>query len=95
MVLHTLNQTGAVLDSCLRVVAPGDTVLLIEDAVYAACQGHAQLEQLKTCPASIRVLEEDVRARGIDARLDPELPCSDYPGFVTLATDSLRVVSWY
>ena len=38
--LHIVNkspQERSTLESCLRVARPGSALLLIEDAVYAAC----------------------------------------------------------
>ena len=95
MVLHTLNQCGTALESCLRALGPGDSLLLIEDAVYAACSGHEQQALLQACPAVVHALEEDVSARGIRERIDNNVQLSNYKGFVALVANSSNVVSWY
>ncbi len=95
MVLHTINRTGELLDSCLRCLSEGDVLLLIEDAVYAACLSHPQLEALKDGGAKLCVLAEDVAARGLASRLDDAADQVDYPGFVALAADCSNVRSWY
>ncbi len=93
--LHTLNQspTGDTLASCLRCMHPGDSLLLLEDGVYAACPPY--VEALKTSGCALYVLEADAQARGVDGRLDAAVQATDYPGFVELAASCDRVQSWY
>lgn len=92
--LHIVNKANASqgLSSCLRVLRPGDGLLLIEDGVYLAASGH-----LPALPEAVRahVLQEDLQARGIalpgeGAALFPV----DYAGFVALVGAYARSVSW-
>lgn len=94
-VLHTLNQspTGDTLPSCLRCLAPGDKLLLLEDAVYAACAPYAAT--LSAAGIDCYVLLPDAIARGIRSQLDTAIEPIDYPGFVDLAVSSDSVQSWY
>ena len=69
--LHTVNKSSSsaeVLSSCLRTALAGDTVLLIEDGVYAC--GGSQADQLlfSELDPAIRLcaLQEDLQARGIN-----------------------------
>lgn len=93
--LHTLNQspTGDALQSCLRCLAPGDSLLLLEDGVYAACAPY--VSALKDSPCSVYVLRADAEARGIAEHLDVSVQSVDYPGFVELAALCDSVQSWY
>ncbi len=93
--LHTLNQSpsGSALASCLRCLAPGDSLLLLEDGVYAACAPH--VSAIKESPCAVYVLRADAEARGVAARLDPEIETTDYRGFVELAAACDSVQSWY
>ncbi len=96
--LHIVNkspQHSLALQSCLRVAQDGHTVLLIEDAVYAATAGAADcglreaLGRLK-----IRVLLPDLEARGMAVhRLEGVEPV-DYPGFVDLVAGHSTTQSW-
>lgn len=97
--LHIVNkshlQTRA-LQSCLRLAQPGSTLLLIEDAVYAATQAGAAtcsmaeaMQQLKVC-----VLQPDVDARGMAGRLQAGVTPVDYAGFVDLVAEHPNNQSW-
>jgi tRNA 2-thiouridine synthesizing protein B len=96
MTLHTFNkspaQGAAMLAQCLLALAPGDSLLFIEDAVYAALAGGLP----DTLPQDVRlyVLSEDLAARGISARIRPEFSRVDYQGFVALCLQHARVVNW-
>jgi len=47
--LHLVNKSPFernALDSCLRLAAPGSSILLIEDRVYAALENAAHAEKI-------------------------------------------------
>lgn len=99
MILHIVNKTtadGEALTLCLRSLNPGDCVLLIEDAVYAA---HAQSESARLLAAleavDCCVLREDADLRGIAAHLHPRIRIADYPKFVELAVQADKTQSWF
>ena len=98
--LHTVNKSPfekTSLDSCLRVARPGATVLLYEDAVYAALTGTAVEERVRRALERCRVcvLEPDLAARGVDERdTIAGVERIDYAGFVELAAASERVNAW-
>lgn len=92
--LHLVNAApprSDALAACLRSVGAGDAVLLIEDGTYAAARS-GSLE----APAGVQlhVLEPDARARGLSARLAAHISPVDHAGFVRLAVEHARVVTW-
>jgi tRNA 2-thiouridine synthesizing protein B len=100
--LHTVNKSSSsadVLSSCLRTAMAGDTVLLIEDGVYAC--GGAQADQLlfsKLDPAiRLCALQEDLQARGVVLSGDIHglIEAISYPQFVELACQHTRTISWF
>lgn len=100
MILHTVNKSPfekGSLDTCLRLAKQGSTILLIEDAVYAAMKGtvieNTIVEAMKRY--SIRALRPDLKARGLDeGRLLDGVRVVDYGGFVDLAAEHDAVQSW-
>ena len=97
--LHIVNKSPgerATLASCLAHVRPGHSVLLIEDAVYAATKGHVAAAQvsaaLATCKVYVLAPDLEARARA-GALLEGVVPV-DYRGFVDLVTQNPRVQSW-
>ena len=94
--LHLVARSPArsdALEACLRSMAPGDALLLIEDGVYAAL---AALPDPPALPGdgACHALEEDVRARGLSERLRSGVTLVDYSGFVELVTAHERTLSW-
>ena len=97
--LHIVNKSpeqSSALHSCLRVAQDGDSVLLIEDAVYAATAAGAiasglreALERLK-----VHVLMPDLEARGMAARRAGGIEPVDYAGFVDLVAGHSIHQSW-
>ena len=97
--LHIVNKSpdaAVALQSCLRVAQDGHSVLLIEDAVYAAtpavavrCGLGAALQRLK-----VYVLLPDLEARGMAARRIAGIEPVDYAGFVDLAAGHPTCQSW-
>lgn len=90
--LHIINKANASqgLSSCLRVMLPGDGLLLMEDGVYLAAQ-------LPALPEAVRAhaLQEDLQARGLALPGEgTALFTVDYAGFVALVCAYARSVSW-
>ncbi|MDO8892493.1 MAG: sulfurtransferase complex subunit TusB [Sulfurimicrobium sp.] len=97
--LHIVNKSPLernALDSALRMIKPGSTILLIEDAVYAVTKGNkvesAVKEAMKTCTVS--ALWPDLEARGMQDTVIDGVKQVDYSGFVDLVADSSSVMSW-
>jgi tRNA 2-thiouridine synthesizing protein B len=97
--LHTVNKSPferSAFDDCLRRVAPGSVVLLIEDGVYAAVQHTAAARRLESTPDTVRfvALRADVDARGLHGKLLPRLELIDYGGFVDLVVEQKTTMAW-
>ena len=97
--LHIVNKSpegSGGLAGCLRVAQDGDSVLLIEDAVYAATEptasrcGIAQAAQR----LKVLVLQPDLEARGIASRRVAPVEPVDYGGFVDLVAANPTSQSW-
>lgn len=97
MTLHLINKTpseSSALSDSLSAVSEGDALLLIENGVYAALQGYAEL--FTRLPGSVQcyLLEHDADARGLK-QLNQEFRPIDYDGFVELSCRYGKVVSWF
>lgn len=99
--LHTVNKspfTHTTLASCLEVCGNSDGILLLEDGVFGAVNSSPNGVQLKAAIArgiKIYVLSSDVKARGLNAKLTPNIQITDYNGFVQLSIEYRCVQSWY
>ena len=97
--LHIVNKSPLErnsLDACLRVAQSGGTVLLIEDAVYAATRGNAAEAKIREALSrlTVCVLQPDLEARGMADRLIEGVTTVDYGGFVDLAANNKNCQSW-
>ncbi|MCG6200270.1 sulfurtransferase complex subunit TusB [Psychromonas antarctica] len=96
MLLHTVKtspfQTLAI-SNCLDLLADGDTLLLIEDAVVASQADHPLYAQLKLLAdqGRLMVLDADLEARGIQNRIGTR--CS-YLDFVALVIKHQSQLAW-
>jgi tRNA 2-thiouridine synthesizing protein B len=98
--LHLVNRSpdqGDALAACLRALAPGDALLLMEDGVYGAARDSQGAALLARRPAdtTLHVLAPDLLARGLADRLVDDAAPVDDAGFVQLAVDHARVASWF
>jgi tRNA 2-thiouridine synthesizing protein B len=94
--LHVVNKSPYErnsLDTCVGYCREGDTLLLIEDGVYAAVaagKASAKLQGLK-----LAALGADLKARGIaEDKLIAGTQIVDYGGFVDMVATTDRVQSW-
>ena len=94
--LHIVNKSPYEknsLDVAAGYAKEGDTVLLIEDAVYAASRDGKAAEKLSGLDVS--VLGSDLAARGIsEDKLADGVTVIDYAGFVDLVEAKDTVQSW-
>jgi len=104
MILHTVNKSALshdALQRCLAVMGNGDTLLFIEDGVYAALESVRLSGDLKTKiqvllrDGRLMVLSEDVLARGLQNKLLSGIASVDYAGFVELVTKHQSSVAWF
>ena len=99
-ILHTVNRSPyerATLDSCLRFAQVDSSILLIEDAVFAAARGTVVADKVRAAAKRLRVyvLAPDLKARGLDrSGLIEGIVPVDYEGFVDLAVGHDCVQAW-
>jgi len=97
--LHIVNKSPAqtrTLESCLRLAKPGQALLLIEDAVYAATAVGAASSGLDKAAQKLKVyaLQPDVEARGLAGKVIDGVTAVDYGGFVDLVAEHSTSQSW-
>ncbi len=98
--LHLINKSPFernTFDSCLRMAKAGDSVLLLEDGVYAALAdaAHAETVSGRMQEVSFYVLGPDVDARGLNDKPVVEgIDVVDYEGFVDLVVKNDVTQSW-
>jgi tRNA 2-thiouridine synthesizing protein B len=97
--LHIVNKSPTErnsLGSCLACARPGATLLLIEDAVYAATRGNAAAQILRAAQdrLTVCVLQPDLEARGMADRVIEGVTLIDYGGFVDLAAANNNCQTW-
>ena len=95
--LHILNKPphSDAAAQMLSIVAEGDGILLIEDAVQALL--HADWQGWDAAAdVSVCVLKEDAASRGLSgAALNSQAILVDMEGFVELTEQHTKILSWY
>jgi sulfur relay protein TusB/DsrH len=80
----------------LAFALPGDSILLVEDAVLAL-QSPVNLASFSAKCAALKIavyaLEDDCLLRGIDAQYD-SIQMINYSGYVRLAIQHTKQVAW-
>jgi tRNA 2-thiouridine synthesizing protein B len=95
--LHIVNKSPyerPALDTCLRTAQRGETVLLIEDGVFAATSGSVWLAQMQSSGLRCCALQADLEARGLKDRLGAGVEVVDAGGFVDLVAGHSTNQSW-
>ncbi len=98
--LHFVNKSPTdrnAFDTCFRMANPGDSILLIEDGVYAALANAEFATKItsRLDDYSFYVLGPDVAARGLgDTPLIEDVAVVDYEGFVDLVAENDVTQSW-
>lgn len=98
--LHTVNRSPyshEALRSCVKICAPSDAILLLEDGVLGALPSphNSHLSVLIQEGVKVFAIDADVQARGLASRLISGVTLIDYEGFVELTIQHTRVQSWY
>lgn len=94
--LHTLMTSPfrCDLSAMVRLFAPGDDVLLLQDGVLAALEGSPALEVLLNAPISLFALKEDLDARGLFGQISTSVTAIDYTDFVALVVKNPQQMTW-
>ena len=92
--LHTISQSpsSGLLDSCLRLVCPGDGILFIQDGVYYGCPPN-HLDSISK-DNTLFALREDLIARGVLGKLFKRVRPIGYDRFVELTVEFEKVINW-
>jgi len=99
-ILHLVNKSPTdrnAFDTCFRMASPGDSILLIEDGVYAALANAEFAAKItsRLDDFSFYVLGPDVAARGLDdTPFIDDVNVVDYEGFVDLVAENKVTQSW-
>lgn len=91
--LHIINQPSE-LNSCLRLAAATDDILLIENGVLAAIANTASAELISHASRQFFVLKPDSEARGLTSKILSTVTLIDYEGFVDLTLRHKTIQSW-
>jgi sulfur relay protein TusB/DsrH len=89
MVLHTFNKAQA-LNTFGQFVQKEDSVIFMEDGVYCLLDDNLDLGT-----ENILVIEADVLARGLDARIDKTFKRIDYQSFVGICAAADSISNWF
>ena len=89
--LHII-KTVEKLTLALTYRQPGEHLLLVEDAVYAALSNHQLSQQLAASDVSL--LEADLDSRGLQNLVDDSFVRIDYSGFVVLTEQHQQSITW-
>lgn len=107
--LHTLNASPfeyrVLFDRLIRLASPGDSLLLLENGVYAINNTYC-LTTIRALGLSLYCLEADIQARGLQnvaaltAQIDgipagDKIHLIDDTSFVNLSCNHRKVVSWF
>ena len=99
-ILHIVNKSPTdrrAFDTCFRMAKAEDSILLIEDGVYAAVASAEFAGEVnkRLDDFSFYVLGPDVAARGLgDISLIEGIDVVDYKGFVDLVAENDVTQSW-
>ena len=92
--LHTISAspTSGLINSCLRLVCPGDGILFIQDGVYHCCP--PDLLGGVSQDNALFALREDLLARGLLGKISERITPVGFARFVELTVDYDKVISW-
>lgn len=82
------------LAQCLKYVAQGSDILLIQDAVYGVGQKKCPYKKLIDAGLSLYVLLDDLVARGLSIDLPDGFKLVDMAGFVELTEKNQTQITW-
>ncbi|HEJ7042293.1 MAG: sulfurtransferase complex subunit TusB [Serratia liquefaciens] len=94
--LYTLSRspTQCDLPALLRLTAPGDDLLLLQDGVLAGLAGSVHLELLLNAPISLYALQNDLDARGVPGHFSHKITVIGYNHFVELTEKHRSQMAW-
>ncbi|MBD1557352.1 sulfurtransferase complex subunit TusB [Vibrio sp. S9_S30] len=91
--LHIVKSLTGIQEA-IQYATSQDTILLVEDAVYAAITHHQGFESLLNSQLGIYVLMPDVVARGLSGCIDTAVAKASFNDWVTLTETHESNVTW-
>ena len=96
MQLHIISKSPfshQAFNDALALIHASDSVILIDDGVYAANGEHAFSASIKNHPASWYILKADTETRGLKNLIDiSQINMTD---FVELSFKAKNTISWF
>ncbi|OON39289.1 sulfurtransferase TusB [Izhakiella australiensis] len=94
--LHTLRHSPFQCDfsALLRMLKPGDDLLMLQDGVIAALPATTAFQALQSRGVALFALRDDLEARGFIAQISTEISVVDYNDFVALAVKNPQQMTW-
>ncbi|MFA0067166.1 sulfurtransferase complex subunit TusB [Vibrio breoganii] len=89
--LHIVSRLHS-LETLSRYVLAKDTVLLVEEAVYAANPKHKKHALLPSI--EVKALQPDLIARGLESVCPSHIEAVDFAGFVDLTAEHSKSITW-
>ncbi|GEA61454.1 sulfurtransferase complex subunit TusB [Vibrio comitans] len=89
--LHIVSRLHR-LETLSRYVSAKDSLLLVEEAVYAANPKHHKHTLLPSI--EIKALEPDLTARGLESVCASHIEAVDFAGFVDLTAEHGKSITW-
>ncbi|CAM4150536.1 sulfurtransferase complex subunit TusB [Vibrio neonatus] len=90
--LHIVTRLHFV-ETLSSYVLDKDSILLVEEAVYAINPKH-KLHACLPAQVTIKALQPDVSARGLEAVCAVHIECVDFAGFVDLTAEHSKSLTW-
>ncbi len=97
MSLHIISKspyTHSALTNALPFITKDDSVLFIDDGVYATTQQNNPLAQLISNNCSVYALTDDISSRGLQD-INKQVQLIEISDFVNLVFNTTKTVSWY
>lgn len=96
--LHILNKSPAnktLINSLIIALSNGDSLLVIEDGIYAATHSKQQPFSNLDIELNFFALEPDIKARGMEKNIISIFKSVNYRQFVNLCSKADKVISWF
>jgi tRNA 2-thiouridine synthesizing protein B len=94
--LHIINKSASdsqLYRDCLDSLHKDDAIILIESAVYTACESGQNT--LGEAQVPVYALKTDIQARGVLDKIHHQIEIIDDAEFVTLCCNHQKSVSWF
>ncbi len=89
--LHIVSRLHS-LETLSRYVSAKDTLLLVEEAVYASNPKHKKHVLLPS--VEVKALQPDIVARGLEGVCASHIETVDFAGYVDLTAEHSKSITW-